>query len=309
MNDVMNRITKKLLNMVSDIEEDFKGAYNIRQDGECVARKTSENINIVSKDNNSGIEVYVKDNTKDEIVYIPACVTKGGVDDLVYNDIHIGENCDVKIVSGCGVSTDNEKEAKHSGAHRFFIGKSSSVRYEEKHVGIGNGDGYRTINPITEASLDEDAYLEMDTSQISGVSIAKRKTEVSLAKGAKLVVRERLFTEGNQEVETIFNVSLDGEDASADIVSRSVARDKSYQAFESTIIGHAKCYGHSECDSIIDDDAIVDSTPRLIARNKEASLIHEAAIGKIAGEQILKLKTLGLSDEEAESIIINGFLE
>ena len=309
MNEILNRMTKKLLNIVTDFQDGFVGAYNIRENGICVARKVSDNISIESKTDKPGIDVHIKDDTKNEKVYIPACVTYGGIDDFVYNDIYVGENCDVTVISGCGVNTDDDQEAKHSGAHRFFIGKGSIVHYEEKHVGLGNGNGEKVINPITEAELGEDAYLEMNCSQISGITSAKRKTNINVAKGAKLVVHERLFTEKEQHVETVFRVSLNGEDSSADVVSRSVARDKSYQAYESTIVGKAKCHGHSECDSIIDEEAVVDSTPRLIAKNKEASLIHEAAIGKIAGEQLLKLRTLGLSEEEAELEIINGFLE
>ena len=305
----MNEITKKLLEIVSDYKENgFKGAYNIREDGQCAGRVSSENIKIDSKTDNPGLDIHVKPGTKDETVYIPACVTHTGVDDLVYNDFFIGENADVVIVAGCGVHTEDSGEARHNGIHRFFIGENAHVRYLEKHVGTGTAKGIRKIDPVTDIVMEKNAYLEMDTTQISGVDFTNRKTTAKLDEGAKLVIRERLFTEGEQRAETWFHAELNGEGAGADIVSRSVARDHSYQNYESTIVGNARCTGHSECDAIIDGDAIVDASPRLFARNKDASLIHEAAIGKIAGEQILKFRTLGLTEEEAEQKIIDGFL-
>lgn len=308
MGNTMNDITKKLLELVSDFKGSFKGAYNIRENGGCAGRKSSKNIKIQSKTDKPGLDIHVAPGTKDEVVYIPACVTKGGVDDLVYNDFFIGEGADIVIVAGCGVHTDSSEEARHNGIHRFFVGKNARVRYEEKHVGTGKGEGVRRIDPVTDVILEKNAYLEMNTTQIGGVDKTKRTTTAKAAEGARLVVRERLYTEGDQKAETFFQVDLNGEGSGADIVSRSVARDHSYQNYESTIIGNAPCTGHSECDAIIDGDAIVDATPRLFARNKEASLIHEAAIGKIAGEQILKFRTLGLTEEEAENKIIEGFL-
>lgn len=308
MSNSMNSITKKILETVSDFTGAFKGAFNIRENGQCAGRLSSENIKIESKKDLPGLDITIKPGTKGETVYIPACVTKGGIDDLVYNDFFIGEGADVLIVAGCGVHTDDHGQARHNGIHRFFIGENARVRYEEKHIGTGNGDGEKTIDPITEIVLEKNSYLEMNTTQISGVDKTMRKTTAKAAEGAKLVIRERLFTEKEQRAETFFQVDLNGEGSGADIVSRSVAKDTSYQNYVSTIVGNAACTGHSECDAIIDGDAVVDASPRLYARNKDASLIHEAAIGKIAGEQILKFRTLGLTVEEAESKIIEGFL-
>ncbi len=308
MSGSMNDITKKLLEMVSNFKGSFKGAYNIREDGQCAGRVSSENIKIESKTDKPGLDITILPGTKGETVYIPACVTKGGIDDLVYNDFYVGENADIVIVAGCGVHTEDDSEARHNGIHRFFIGENARVRYEEKHIGTGDGTGNRTIDPVTDVVLEKNSYLEMNTTQISGVDKTTRKTTAKAAEGAKLVIRERLFTEGEQSAETFFQVDLNGEGSGADIISRSVAKGKSYQNYVSTIVGNAPCTGHSECDAIIDDDAIVDASPRLFARNKDASLIHEAAIGKIAGEQILKFRTLGLTEEEAEQKIIDGFL-
>lgn len=308
MSQSMKDITKKLLELVSDFKGNFQGAYNIREDGQCAGRVSSENIIIESKKDKPGLDITIRPGTKGETVYIPACVTKGGIDDLVYNDFFVGEDADVLIVAGCGVHTEDNSEARHNGIHRFFIGENAKVRYEEKHIGTGKGEGNRVIDPVTDVILEKNAYLEMNTTQISGVDKTTRTTTAKAAEGAKLVIRERLFTEGDQRAETFFQVDLNGEDSGADIVSRSVAKDQSYQNYVSTIVGNAPCTGHSECDAILDDDAIVDASPRLYARNKEASLIHEAAIGKIAGEQILKFRTLGLTEEEAEQKIIDGFL-
>ena len=304
----MNGITKKLIDFVSDVKEDFKGAYHIREDGKNIECHSSEHITITDKVDHPGLNVVVEEGTKNETVCVPATVTVGGLDDIVRNDFIIGDDCDITVVSGCGVHTEDEGRARHDGVHHFVIGKNSRVKYVEKHIGMGSGKGEKSINPQSFIEMKEGSYLEMDMIQISGVDVAKRNTKVTLAKGAKLVVRERLFTQGKERVDTNFVVELNGENSSADVVSRTVARDDSYQNFTSTLIGNTACTGHSECDSIIDENAIVDSTPCLLAKCKEASLIHEAAIGKIAGEQIVKLQTFGLSQEEAENQIIDGFL-
>ena len=304
----MNPITKKLIDFVSDVKEDFKGSYHIRENGKNIECHSSDNITITDKENHPGLNVVVQEGTVHETVCVPATVTVGGLDDIVRNDFTIGDNCDITIVSGCGVHTEDEGRARHDGVHHFVIGKNSKVKYVEKHIGTGSGNGEKTINPQSFIHMMEGSFLEMDVVQISGVDVAKRSTKVTLEAGAKLIVHERLFTQGNEKVDTDFVVELNGENSSADVVSRTVARDESYQNFTSTLIGNAACSGHSECDSIIDENAIVDSTPRLVAKCKEASLIHEAAIGKIAGEQIVKLQTFGLSQEEAENQIIDGFL-
>ena len=304
----MNNITETMLKEISNWNGSFKGAYNIRENGCSVGRQSSENIKIDSKTDQPGLDIHILPGTKGETVSIPACVTHGDVDDLVYNDFYVGEGADVIIVAGCGVHTETGEPARHNGIHRFFLAPNSHVKYVEKHIGTGKGFGIRTIDPVTEVFLEENAVLEMDTAQIGGVDRTTRKTKATVAAGGKLLIRERILTEKEQTADTEFEVELNGEDSSADIVSRSVARDASRQSYVSTIVGNAPCSGHSECDAIIDGTAVVDAAPKLWAHNADAALIHEAAIGKIAGEQILKLRTLGLTQEEAEKKIIEGFL-
>ena len=304
----MNEITREILRQVSDFTGEFSGAYNIREDGLCAGRMSTDHIHITSKEDKPGLDIRVDPGTVGESVSIPACVTHGDVDDLVYNDFFIGAGADVVIVAGCGEHTSNGEPARHNGIHRFFLGKGSRVKYLEKHVGLGQGFGLRSIDPVTEAYLDEDSVLEMDTSQIGGVDRTKRITRGEVGKNAKLLIRERLFTEKEQIARTDFEVTLSGENAGVDLISRSVARGKSHQEYRSAIVGDAPCTGHSECDAIIAEEARVDAAPELKAHHPDASLIHEAAIGKIAGEQILKLRTLGLTEAEAEAKIIEGFL-
>lgn len=305
----MNEITAALLAEISDFKGDFKGAYNIRENGQCVGRQSSEHIRIEPKSDKSGIDIFIDPFTKGERVYIPACVTRSSVSDLVYNDFFVGEGADVVIVAGCGVHADNEGEAKHNGVHRFFLGKGARVLYQEKHLGTGKKEGFRRIDPITDAVLDEDSCLEMDTVQLGGVDSTVRRTTAKLAARAKLVVRERIMTDGEDRAETDFAVEMNGEDSAVDLVSRSVARGNSYQEFKSAIYGNNRCTGHSECDAILVDHGRVNASPALEASHLDAALIHEAAIGKIAGEQILKLRTLGLTEQEAEETIISGFLK
>lgn len=305
----MNDITEKLLEIVSDWDGKFKGAYNIRENSGCAGRQSSENIRIESKTDNPGITIFISSKAQQETVYIPACVTHGGVDDLVYNDFFVEEGADVIIVAGCGVHSDDEEEARHNGIHRFFVGKNAKVLYKEKHIGTGKGAGAKRIDPVTDATLDENAYMEMDTSQLGGVTSTSRTTNAKLGAGAKLVIRERLLTDGDERAKSVFNVSLDGDGSAADLVSRSVARGNSYQEYISVIEGNCRCTGHSECDAILAENGRVNASPALNAACIDASLIHEAAIGKIAGEQIIKLCTLGLTEEEAERKIIEGFLK
>ena len=305
----MNKITKSLISIVSDLDETPKGAYNIRQDGECAARHSSENIDIVSKKDKSGIDIIIKPNTKGETVYIPALITHENVKDLVYNDFYVGEGADIIISAGCGVHNDGCETSEHNGIHRFFIGRNARVLYLEKHVGTGVGEGKKVINPETYVEIEKDGYLEMDTVQIGGVDSTKRNCEAILKEGAKIVVKEKIMTEGNQFAETKFKVELNGENSAANLISRSVAKGNSHQRFISKIDGNTKCTGHSECDAIVMDNAIVSALPEVTANSVDASLIHEAAIGKIAGEQIIKLMTLGLTEEEAEARIIAGFME
>ena len=305
----MNKITKSLISIVSDLDGTPKGAYNIREDGECAARHSSENIDIVPKKDKSGIDIIIKPNTKGETVYIPALITHENVKDLVYNDFYIGEGSDIIISAGCGVHNNGCGTSEHNGIHRFFIGKNAHVLYLEKHVGTGDGEGKKVINPETYVEIEQDGYLEMDTVQIGGVDSTKRNCEAILKEGAKIVVKEKIMTDGEQFAETKFKVELNGEDSAANLISRSVAKGNSHQKFISKIDGNTKCTGHSECDAIVMDNAIVSALPEVTANSVDASLIHEAAIGKIAGEQIIKLMTLGLTEEEAEARIIEGFME
>ncbi len=305
----MNDITKNLLELISDLPGVPGGAYNIREDGQCAARQSTEHIQINPKTDKPGIDIIVQPQTKGETVYIPACVTHSDVNDLVYNDFYIGDDADVTVVAGCGVHTDGEEESQHNGIHRFFLGKNARVKYVEKHIGVGKGTGKRVINPRTFVDIGEGGYLEMDTTQIKGGDSTDRVTRGVLGENAKLVIKEKIMTDGEQTAETNFEVDLNGMGSGADLISRSVAKGRSKQVFRSKINGNTNCSGHSECDAIIMDEGVVSAIPELTANHLDAALIHEAAIGKIAGEQIVKLMTLGLSEEEAEAKIIEGFLK
>lgn len=305
----MDEIQKTLLMQVADLHEVPAGAYNIRSNGESAGRHSTEHIEIVPKEDKPGIDIYIKPGTKKESVHIPVLMTQTGLKELVYNDFHIGEDCDVTIVAGCGIHNGGDKTSEHSGIHSFFIGKNAKVKYVEKHYGSGEGTGERVMNPETLVDMDEDSYMEMDTVQIRGVDSTDRVTRAKLGKGAQLVIREKLMTHGKQKATTNFYVDLDGEDSSTNVISRSVAKDSSEQTFYSHINGNNKCAGHSECDAIIMDNAVVRAIPEITANSIDASLIHEAAIGKIAGEQLIKLMTLGLTEAQAEEQIVNGFLK
>ena len=304
----MNSTTEEILKIVSDWKGSFCGAYSIREDGKSVARMSTEHVHINPKEDKPGLDIIIDEGAKDETISIPACVTHGDVDDLVYNDFYIGKDADVTIIAGCGVHTDNGEPARHNGIHRFFLGENTKVRYLEKHVGLGKGDGRKSIDPVTEIFLDKNASMEMETSQIGGVTDSKRVTNGVVKEGGRLVIHERLLTEKEQKAYSEFSVDMIGDDSSVDLVSRSVAKDESHQDFKAVIYGNAKCSGHSECDAIITGHGTVSATPQLDANNLDASLIHEAAIGKIAGEELLKLRTFGLTEEEAEERIIKGFL-
>ena len=309
----MNNIDKNtadLLKTVTGVDADkFAGAFNIRSNCTSLGRRSTENIKIESKTDNPGLDIRIAPGTKGEDVFIPACVTKAGVDDLVYNDFFVGEGADVTIIAGCGIHTETGEPARHNGIHRFFLEKGARVLYVEKHIGTGAEDTKKVIDPQTEVFLGPDSYLEMDTVQLGGVSSSVRKTRGTVGDRATLVIKERLLTDGDETATTDFEVEMNGEDSGVNLISRSVARGNSYQAYRSNIIGNAKCTGHSECDAILSENGRVDASPELVANNRDAALIHEAAIGKIAGEQILKLRTLGLTEEEAEKAIIDGFLK
>lgn len=305
----MNKITEKLLEVIADFKGSFEGAFNIRENGQCVGTQSSENVKITAMPAGMGTEIRISAKAQNETVYIPACVTKSDVNDLVYNDFYIEAGAKVIIIAGCGVHNDGEEEARHNGIHRFFVGKGAHVIYKEKHIGTGDGKGAKRIDPVTDINLEEDAVLEMETIQISGVDSTVKSTNANLAARAKLIIHESLMTDAEETAKTDFVVNMNGEDSGVDLISRSVAKDSSYQEYRSIIRGNTRCTGHSECDAILVGNGKVSAAPELFASDTDASLIHEAAIGKIAGEQILKLQTLGLTEEEAEQKIIDGFLK
>ena len=306
---MLDEIQKRMLEEIADLHGVPEGAYNIRSNSKLAARNTTANIDIISKEDGSGIDIHIKPGTKHESVHIPVVLSQSGIKETVYNDFYVGEDCDVVIVAGCGIDNCGVQDSEHDGIHRFFIGKNSKVKYVEKHYGSGDGTGQRILNPVTEVTMEEDSSMEMEMVQFKGVDSTIRTSRATLAAGASLVVRERLMTHGKQHAESIYETYLNGPGANADVISRSVAKDESYQKFDSRITGNAPCSGHTECDAIIMGNAKILAVPQLEANNIDAALIHEAAIGKIAGEQIIKLMTLGLTEEEAEEQIINGFLK
>ena len=305
----MDLIQKELLEEIADLHGVPAGAYNIRANGAAAARNTTANIDIVSKEDKPGIDIIIKPGTKKESVHIPVVISQTGLTDLVYNDFHIGEGADVLIVAGCGIHNSGDKLSRHDGIHTFYIGKNARVKYVEKHYGKGDGNGENVMNPTTIVNIEEGGYMEMETVQIKGIDSTNRVTKGKLDKDAKIVITERIMTHGNQTATTRFEVDMDGDGSSANVISRSVARDNSKQVFYSVINGNARCNGHSECDAIIMDNAKISAIPEITANDLDASLIHEAAIGKIAGEQLIKLQTLGLTEAEAEEQIVNGFLK
>lgn len=309
MSEHYSPVVAGMLEKIAGLKSTPDGAYNFRLDGKGEERKSSDHIKITQKTDKPGIDIHIADGTVNEKTFIPVVITKSGIEDLVYNDFFIGENCDVTIIAGCGIHNCGCDDSVHEGIHRFFLGKNSKVVYIEKHIGEGDGSGKRIINPQTHVEAEENAYIEMDTVQLKGVDSTKRVSSAKLGPGATIVIKEKIMTHGHQTAETSFDVSLDGAGSSAKLISRSVARDFSRQLFRSKIIGNTDCYGHSECDAIIMDNGVVAAEPEIIANHVDASLVHEAAIGKIAGDQLVKLMTLGLTEKEAEAQIINGFLK
>lgn len=305
----MDAIQQGLLEQVAGLHEIPAGAYNIRANGQMAGRNTTANIDIVTKQDKAGIDIHIKPGTKSESVHIPVVLSQSGLKESVYNDFFVGAGSDVTIVAGCGIHNGGDAATEHSGIHRFFVEQNAKVRYVEKHYGAGDGNGERIMNPATEIHLAEGASLEMETVQIKGIDSTKRTTKAEVAEGASLVIKEKIMTHGKQYAETDFTVDMNGDHSSVNLISRSVAKEHSRQLFKSRIVGNGKCQGHSECDAIIMDDASVSAIPELTANNIEANLIHEAAIGKIAGEQLMKLMTLGLTEKEAEEQIVNGFLK
>ena len=305
----MNNTELQLLQIIADMGDSTDGAFNIRANGQLANRRVTENIDIKTKTDNPGIDIIIKPGTVDESVHIPVIISETGLTDLVYNDFYIGENSDVTIVAGCGIHNCGEKESRHDGIHTFYVGKNAKVKYIEKHYGEGDGNGENVMNPTTIVNIEDGGYMEMETAQIEGIDSTKRVTRATLSSNATLVIHEKIMTHGIQTAETDFSVDLNGEDSGANVISRSVAKGNSRQKFVSMINGNNRCSGHTECDAIIMENGKVSALPELTANHIDASLIHEAAIGKIAGDQLIKLMTLGLTEQEAEEQIINGFLK
>lgn len=303
----MNKIEKDLLLAVADLHQIPSGAYNLRENGKPVDRHSSSNIDIVPKKDKSGIDIIIKPNTINESVHIPVIITESGIKDLVYNDFYVGENSDVLIVAGCGIHNPDTKTSEHNGIHTFHLSKNSKVRYVEKHLGVGQ-KGDKILNPVTEVFMDENSYMLMETTQLGGVSSSIRTTNGVLKDNAKLVINEKILTNEKQSAKTNFDVKLEGKNSSCEVISRSVTRDESFQEFKSKLVGLNECFGHVECDGILLDKSRIISTPEIVAECVDATLVHEAAIGKIAGDQVVKLMTLGLTEKEAEDLIIQGFL-
>lgn len=304
----MDSIQLELLNAVAGLHEVPQGAYSLRINGEAVGKNSTENIDIVKKEDKPGIDIIIKPGTKNESLHMPVILSQSGVQDMVYNDFYIGEGADVTIVAGCGIHNGGDKKSEHDGIHTFHVAKNARVKYVEKHYGSGDGAGERILNPQTIIHIEEDGYLEMDTVQIKGVDSTVRTTTAELKDRATLIIKEKIMTHGKQYAKTDFVVDMNGDECKANLISRSVAKDESHQIFVSRINGNNRCMGHSECDAILMDQGSVSAIPEITANHLEASLIHEAAIGKIAGEQITKLMTLGLTEAEAEAQIVNGFL-
>ena len=308
---MMNELDKSLLEKIADLTGSTVDALNIRKDSGCAARQSTEHIEISSKtDGKEGIDIRIKDGTKGEKCYIPVIISKSGLSEMVYNDFYVGDDCDVEIVAGCGIHNSGCDESRHDGVHTFYIGKNSRVRYSEKHYGENDPGqtGQNVMNPKTEVFLGENSVIQMDTVQIRGIDSTRRETAFHCDAGSEVVVTERLLTHGKQVAQSDMVINLNGADAKGRVISRSVAQDESEQLFYPRMVGNAACFGHVQCDSIIMGQAKIQSIPAIVANCPEAQLIHEAAIGKIAGDQLLKLVTLGLTPEEAENRILEGFL-
>ena len=301
-------VDRELLEKIADLVGKPVGAFNTRKDSGCDGRQSTEHIEITGKTDKAGIDIRSKDGTKGEQCHIPVIITKPGITEMVYNDFYVGTDCDVDIVAGCGIHNCGNEDSRHVGVHTFYVGKNSHVHYSEKHYGEGDGKGGRIMNPQTVVYLEEGASIQMDTVQIGGIDSTKRYTKIVCGPGAEAVITERLMTSGQQSAESDMDIVLDGADSKGRVISRSVARGTSSQRFKPCVVGNARCFGHVQCDSIIMDEARIQSVPEIAANCTEAQLIHEAAIGKIAGDQLLKLETLGLTEEEAEDCILKGFL-
>lgn len=305
----MNKIDSELLAQIADMHSVPQGVYNIRKNGESIARNCDDEIQIVPKENGKGIDIFIKEGVKNRSLHLPVIITQSGLSDLVYNDFFVGKDAEVTIVAGCGIHNVGENASQHDGVHSFHLSEGAKVKYIEKHLGVGSESAKKILNPITTIELKKDCVLEMETTQLGGVSFSKRKTKAVLGENSKMVVVEKILTEELQSADTTFDIVLKGKKSKVEVVSRSVAKGKSKQRFFSNIKGHAECFGHIECDGILLDQARIESVPAIVANSVDASLVHEASIGKIAGEQLIKLQTLGLTEEEAQNEIVKGFLK
>lgn len=304
----LDKVTQAILKYIDEAGFKQEGAFNLRHNGMSLCHGNSEHVKIVKKEDKQGIDIYIDGSTDGEEIHIPVVVDASGFTDKVYNDFHIADGANVVIIAGCGIHNDGHADSRHDGVHSFFVGKGANVTYRENHYGAGEGDGARILNPVTKIYVDEDSVFTLDTAQIKGVDSTKRETEVELAAGSKLFVMEKLMTHGEQMAESNMEIRLNGTGSSAQIISRSVAKEQSAQVFHPAAVGNAKCNAHIQCDSIIMDEAQVRSIPEINARHLDAAIVHEAAIGRINDEQLIKLRTMGMKAEEAESVIIEAFL-
>ncbi len=305
----MDKIDKSLLENITDLHSLTQSAYNIRKNGEVVARNCTDNIQIVPKQDKPGIDIHIASNLKNQSLHIPVIITEGNLHDLVYNDFYIGDNTEILIVAGCGLHNDTKESSSHQGIHQFFVGKNCLIRYVEKHLAQGNADTQKNLNPTTIIYLGQNSRFIMETTQLAGVNSSERVTEIELDDNATMEVKESILLQNTETSSSTFSVNLNGINSRLNLISRSVSKDNSNLDFISEVYGNNQCFGHIECDAIIVGNGTVSSTPALANLHPDANLSHEAVIGKIAGEQIIKLQTLGMTKEQAEEAIIKGFLK
>ncbi|NLN88072.1 MAG: SufD family Fe-S cluster assembly protein [Syntrophomonadaceae bacterium] len=304
----LSKLDMDLLEAVADLKKVPQGALNIRLNGVPVMRHSSPNISVGPNQDGSGLLVEIKPGTKNETVHVPVMLTQAGLQEKVYNTFVVGENADATIVAGCGIHNDSHVESRHDGIHEIIVRAGARLRYAEKHYGEGNKTGKRVLNPTTVVTVEEGASAEMEMVQMKGVNDTLRSTVAHIHARGSLKIIERLLTQEDQKAESDITIYLEGPGASAQVLSRAVAQGDSYQLFKAALIGRDACQGHVECDAILMDNARIRSVPEIQAEDAEAVLTHEAAIGKIAGEQLIKLMSLGLGESEAIDTILEGFL-
>lgn len=305
---ILDNITQKVLDIIDDAGFKQEGAYNLRYNGTALCHGDTENIRIKRKEDKQGIDVYISAEAQGEQVHIPVVVAASGMMDEVYNDFYISAGADVTIIAGCGIHNSGCNDTRHDGIHTFHVGQGANVKYEEKHYGEGEGTGARILNPVTRIIMEDHSVFTLETTQIEGVDSTKRETDIVMGADTKLFVTEKLMTHGKQTAISNIDVTLNDTDSSAQIISRSVAKEESVQTFHPRAIGNAKCHAHIQCDSIIMEKAKVASIPEIDANHLDAAIIHEAAIGRINSDQLIKLRTMGLTEEEAEGVIVEAFL-